>query len=182
MESVTRMVKVISTVDRQVIINRPELNIRRMWTAKNQAQWIPFDIVYNLYFTVGFQNLINDGILYIPDMKDKKDLGIEPEDAEYPVNVIVLDDAQMKKLFSREVNKQDFVQTLAHLPMSQANALVDYAVKNECVDSEKIAYLKELTGRDVVQIIAKKRQSEEIDRIQAERDAAHKAENAGRGF
>lgn len=177
-----RMVQIVSTVDKTVVVNRPEYGIRRQWVAKGQAQLLPFDIVQNLYFTVGFQNLINEGILYIPNMEDKKDLGIEDRDAEVPTRVIVLTDPQMSKLFSREVTREQFINELARLPMSQAHALIDYAVKNEIIDAQKIQYLKEVTGRDVVQIIARKRQSEEIDRQQAEIDRIHKEENAGRRF
>lgn len=176
-----RMVQIVSTVDRTVIVNRPEYGIRRQWVAKGQTQVLPFDVVQNLYFTVGFQNLINEGILYIPNMQDKIDLGIEADGTTQPTRVVVLNDTQMKTLLTvRSYN--DFVKELAHLPMSQAHALVDFAVKNEIIDNMKVKYLKEVTGRDVVQIIARKRQSEEVDRRQAAIDAAHRTENEGRRF
>jgi hypothetical protein len=85
--------------------------------AKGQSQSLPFDIVQNLYFTVGFQNLINEGILYIPNMQDKIDLGIESEGTTQPTRVVVLNETQMKTLLTvRSYN--DFVQELSHLPMS----------------------------------------------------------------
>ena len=90
-------------------------------------------------------------------------------------------DAKLRA-YSRAPFYNDFVRELAHLPMSQAHALVDFAVKNEIIDNMKVKYLKEVTGRDVVQIIARKRQSEEVDRRQAAIDAAHRAENEGRRF
>jgi hypothetical protein len=46
----------------------------------------------------------------------------------------------------------------------------------------KVQYLKQVTGRDIVRIIARKRESEEIDKIQAAREEAYKQENAGRIF
>jgi hypothetical protein len=85
--------------------------------AKGQAQSLPFDIVQNLYFTVGFHNLINEGILYIPNMQDKIDLNIEPQNATQPTRVIVLNDQQMKTLLT-VTPYNDFVKQLAHLPMS----------------------------------------------------------------
>lgn len=176
-----RMVQIVSTVDKNVVVSRPEYGIRRQWVAKGQAQLIPFNIVQNLYFTVGFQNLINEGILYIPNMQDKIDLGIEDQGTTQPTRVVVLNETQMRTLLTVR-SYVDFVKELAHLPMSQAHALVDFAVKNEIIDSQKIQYLKEVTGRDVVRIIARKRESEEIDKIQAARDAAYKAENEGRRF
>lgn len=181
MDNATRMVQLISTVNRTVVVSRPEYGIRRQWVAKGQSQSLPFDIVQNLYFTVGFQNLINEGILYIPNMQDKIDLGIESEGTTQPTRVVVLNETQMKTLLTvRSYN--DFVQELSHLPMSQAHALVDYAVKNNLIDTMKVQYLKEVTGRDVVRIIARKRESEEIDKIQEQREANYKNENAGRRF
>lgn len=181
MDNATRMVQLVSTVDRTIVVNRPEYGIRRQWVAKGQSQSLPFDIVQNLYFTVGFQNLINEGILYIPNMQDKIDLNIEPQDATQPTRVIVLNDQQMKTLLT-VTPYNDFVKQLAHLPMSQAHALVDYAVKNDIIDNMKVQYLKQVTGRDIVRIIARKRESEEIDKIQAAREEAYKQENAGRIF
>lgn len=181
MENNNRLVQLVSTVDKTVVVSRPEYGIRRQWVAKGQSQSIPFEIVQNLYFTVGFQNLINEGILYIPNMQDKIDLGIEDEGAVKPTRVIVLNETQMKTLLTIR-SYDEFVKELAHLPMSQAHALVDYAVKNNIIDNNKVQYLKEVTGRDVIQIIARKRQSEEIDKRQAEIEANHKAENEGRRF
>ncbi len=181
MDNANRMVQIISTVDRTIVVNRPEYGIRRQWVAKGQAQTLPFDIVQNLYFTVGFQNLINEGVLYIPNMKDKIDLGIENEGTTQPTRVIVLNENQMKTLLTIS-SYNDFVNDLAHLSMSQAHALVDYAVKNNLIDTMKVQYLKEVTGRDIIKIIARKRESEEIDKIQEKREAAYKADNAGRGF
>lgn len=176
-----RMVTIISTVDRTVVVNRPEYGIRRQWVARGQAQQIPFDIVNNLMFTVGFANLVMQGILDIPSMQDKIDLGIEDPGTKVPTRVIVLNDSQ--KLTLMKVRTYDeFVKELAKMPMSQAHALVDYAVANELIDSKKVAYLKELTGRDVVQIIARNRMSEEVDRANAVREEQYKQENAGRRF
>ena len=175
MEQNTRMVAIKSTVDRTVVVNRPEFGIRRQWVAKNQTQMIPFDIVQNLYFTVGFQNLINEGILYIDNMQDKIDLGIEDVGTTKPTRVVVLNDSQMLTLL--KVKKIDeFIDELSHLPMSQAHALVDFAVKNEIIDKSKVDYLKQLTGRDIVKIIARNREAEEIDKAEALKEQSRKKE------
>ena len=176
-----RMVNLVSTVDRTVVVNRPEYGIRRQWIAKGQTQQMPFDIVNNLMFTVGFSNLIMQGILDIPNMQDKIDLGIEDPGTKTPTRVVVLNDSQ-KLTLMKVRTYEEFVKELAKLPMSQAHALVDYAVENELIDKQKVAYLKELTGRDIVQIIARKRQSEEIEQINEARDQQHRRENDGRRF
>jgi hypothetical protein len=48
----------------------------------------------------GVRVMIDRGILYIPDMKDKIDLGLEPEDATEPENIIVLSDLQINNLLT----------------------------------------------------------------------------------
>ena len=40
--------------------------------------------------------MIDSGMLYIEDMAVKKELGLEPEDAKEPVNIIVLSDKEMR--------------------------------------------------------------------------------------
>ena len=97
--------------------------------------------------------MIDRGILYIEDMKDKIDLGLEPEGAEEPENIIVLKDNQIKELltttpfivFKKEIEK---------LTQTQVREIVNYAIVNELVDVNKVSYLKDLTGLDIMKSIS----------------------------
>lgn len=158
-----RMVRIRNTINSTVVVNRPEYNIRREWTARGQVQQIPFDTVQQLLFTTGFSNLIKSGTLYIENMKDKIDLGLEEPETTKPTLIRCLDDAEMQHLLT-ETTFEEFVQELAAFSMDQAQLLVDYAVDHEIIEAKKVSYLKKLTGRDVMLIIARKREAAEIDR------------------
>ena len=43
--------------------------------------------------------MLKAGVLFIDDLEFKKELGLEPEDAVEPVNVILLEDKFIERLF-----------------------------------------------------------------------------------
>jgi len=45
-----------------------------------------------------FSNMVKEGYLYIDDMEVKKDIGVEPEDAEAPT-IILMDEKQLKRFW-----------------------------------------------------------------------------------
>lgn len=108
-----RMVALKSTIDSMVSVRKPEYGVNRRWQKVGQTQMLPFDIVYQMLWDSGFRSLIDSGILYIEDLQTKKDLGLEPEEATSPVNILVLNEQQMKEymtslpidVFKREVSK-----------------------------------------------------------------------------
>ena len=112
-------------------------------------------------------------------MKTKIELGLEDEGTVQPTKIIILNDTQMMTLLKVRTYEQ-FVQELSHLPMSQANALVDFAVKNQIIDTKKVNYLKELTGRDIVKLIAREAEIREIDARNAAIEKQHKMEEGRR--
>lgn len=123
----------------------------------------------------GFKNMIRSGILYIDNMQDKIDLQLEDPDTKAPTKIRVLTDEQILTLLKVK-SYEDFVKELATVSLDQANAVVNYAVENSIVDNRKVDYLKEITGRDVVKIIAHKRDAAEAERINAEKEARRRNE------
>ena len=148
-----RMVKVQNMVNKTVSIKKPEYGINRRWTQKGQIIPLPYEAVEQMLWDNGVRVMIDRGILYIPDMKDKIDLGLEPEGAEEPENIIVLKDNQIKELltttpfivFKKEIEK---------LTQTQVREIVNYAIVNELVDVNKVCYLKDLTGLDIMKSIS----------------------------
>jgi len=45
----------------------------------------------SLMYDPAFSNMVKEGYLYIDDMEVKKDIGVEPEDAEAPT-IILMDE------------------------------------------------------------------------------------------
>lgn len=71
-----RMVKVQNMVNKTVSVKKPEYGINRRWTQKGQIIPLPYEAVEQMLWDNGVRVMIDRGILYIPDMKDKIDLGL----------------------------------------------------------------------------------------------------------
>lgn len=145
-------INVINKVNHPVGVVVPELNFRRDWMGKEQKIAIDENLLKELMFDPGFHNMVMQGILYIEEMDVKKELGIEPFDAEEPVNVIVLTDAEREKYLTVYTLK-NFKDKVSKLNQTQLNELADYAISKKIVDVEKCKVIKQLCGRDILQAI-----------------------------
>lgn len=153
-------VKIINMVDHVVHVGSDELRFNRTWPRKDAVVTVDSDLLNELMYDPGFEYMIRTGILYIEDMDVKKELGLEPEDAIEPENIIVLNDAQRKDLMIK-VPITEFEEKVNKLGKEQQKALVDYAIEHRYGDFEKSKILKNLTGRDVVKAIQLAMQNEE---------------------
>lgn len=174
-----RMVALKSTIDSMVSVRKPEYGVNRRWQKIGQTQMLPFDTVYQMLWDSGFRSLIDSGILYIEDLQTKKDLGLEPEEATGPVNILVLTEQQMKEymtslpidVFKREVSK---------LPRIQVDNLISFAAQNRYTDSEKCYYLKQLCGKDILKMVSNDILMQEVDEKNREEDNRYSRERGRR--
>lgn len=155
-----RMVKITSMVNNTVTVRKPEYGVNRTWKTRGQTFGIPFDTVRELMWDTGFKNLIYSGILYIPDLQDKIDLGIEDADATEAKNIIAFDEKKMTELLT-ETPMQEFVKLMTTVPRTQVDNLIIYAIEKEIVNTEKCRFLKALTGKDILIGISRKHQMED---------------------
>lgn len=175
MNKETRMVKIRSTIAGTFSINESSYNVNRVFPGKGSVQSLPFEIVEQLLWQPGFRNAIDSGILYIDDMQDKIDLGLEEPDTKTPTNIRVLNEAQMLTLLKVK-SYDDFLKELEGLPIQQIRDLADYAAANNLVDIQKVDAIRQLTGKDVIKMIDKRREFEAADRAAAEKEARRRNE------
>lgn len=149
-----RMVKVQNMVNKTIVIRKPEYNLNRRWTQKNQIIPIPFDTLEQALWNEGIRALFDRGMLYIPDMQDKIDLDLEPADATEPQNIIVLTDKQIENLLNN-VPFVAFKKELEGLSSTQIREIANYAIIHEIANVEKVNYLKSLTGVDILKAISR---------------------------
>lgn len=169
-----RMVLLENMVDSIVTVKKPEYGVNRKWNKRGQKQAVPFETVEQLLWDTGFRNMIDAGILYIANMKDKIDLGIEAEGTTEPTNVIALSEARMKELWTT-IPLDVFKREVEKLPMVQVDNLIDYAIETETIDSAKSYFIKELTkGKDILASISRKREMAEIDAAERARQTTNK--------
>lgn len=163
-----RMVAIKSMVDNLVSVRKPEYGINRRWQTRGQVLMLPYEQVEQLLWDGGFRNLIDSGILYIEDLQTKKDLGLESADATKPENIIALNEQQLKAYLT-ELPLETFKRQVSRLPKLQVDNLISYAVEKGYTDSAKSAFLKDLTGQDILKMVSVKMEMEELDRREAYR-------------
>ena len=157
-----KKVKVINMSNGRVVVNSPALRFRRVWERKGAVISIDFDLLEELKYNIGFERLLKNGTLYIEDMDTKKELGLEPMEADEPVNIIVLSDKEKEEVLTGELNKLKDV--LLKLSRDQKIDLAHYAIEKEITDFRVNDILKRETGIDVLNVIRINRDLEEAEK------------------
>lgn len=142
-------VKIENLISSRVILSMPELRLKRVWERKGAIKTIPFEQLEEAIYDPGVESLFVDGVLGIADMDVKKKLGLEPEEAEEPVNIIVLSDKERKEWLV-DLSVAEFRNKIKELPREQVIELANYAVDNEITNFEKSEILKRAVGIDVL--------------------------------
>jgi len=153
-------VKITSMTSGLVSVKVPAAQFQREWMDRGASVMVEREKLDDLMYDNGFKYMIDTGMLYIEDLAVKKELGIEPEEATAPVNIIVLSDADKKRYLTAMPLKEFKIQ-IGKLNKEQLDMLIDYAVANRYVDFDKTKALKEVTGRDVIQTIRLSEQNKE---------------------
>ena len=147
-----KKVKIKNLVSQRVLLSVPELRLRRVWEKKGAVMTIPFDQLEEAIYSPGVENLFTEGILGIDDMEVKIALGLEPEDAVAPVNIITLSDAEMQRYLT-VMPAFEFKEKVRELPYQQVMELANYAIAHEIANFEKAEILKQLINIDIMSAI-----------------------------
>ena len=154
-------VKVKSLISSRVVISIPDMRLRRVWEKKGAVKIIPFDQLEEAMYNPGVENLFREGVLGIDDMEVKIKLGLEPEDAQEPVNIIVLDDKQRER-YLKVLPMHEFRQKIKELPKEQIVELAHYAIEHEIADFDKSELLQKVAGIDILSAIKLHRADKEV--------------------
>ena len=155
-----KKVKIKNLTGGQVVVINDDLKVRRTWERRGAVKTIDFDVLEELIYDPGVEYMFKQGILGIEDLEVKKALGLEPEDATEPVNIITFDDKKMDRLMT-VMPLHEFKAEVEKAPIEQVRLLVEYAVKKEYTDFEKCEILKSLTQVDVINAIKLNRAAKE---------------------
>ena len=153
-------IRVISMHQGPVSVNIPDLRFKREWPNKGSSIPIERETLEEMMYDSGFKYMIDTGMLYIEDLEVKKELGLEPEDATEPVNIIVLSDNDMKRMMTA-MPQFEFDAKLKTLNYEQMLALADFAIKNELGDFGKCDAIKKACGKDILTAIKLNREDKE---------------------
>lgn len=142
-------VKVTNLISSRVNINLPEMRFSRVWEKKGAIKIVPFEQLEEAIYNPGVEALFTEGILGIDDLEVKQKLGLEPEDAEKPVNIITLDDQQRKRYLT-VMPMHEFKTKVKELPVEQVRELANYAIEKEIIDFDKSEFIKQIIGTDII--------------------------------
>ena len=122
------MVTVVSTVNGLVGIYLPDLRFKKEWARKGQKQKIDKDLLQDIMYDPGSEYMFRTGMLYIEDMDIKKEIGLEPEDATEPVNIIVLDEKQLNRYLT-VMPLHEFKENVKKLSIEQGIILFFFSLE-----------------------------------------------------
>ena len=142
-------INITSTTVGEVSVFEPSIPFRASWPTKGSTRPVEKEIVEQLLYTPGFKYMIDTGMLYIEDLDQKKELGLEPEDATEPVNIIVLSDTDKKKYLTM-YSLDKFKQEIKKLSHEQIVDLADYAIANEIADFGKSEAVEKACGKNII--------------------------------
>lgn len=164
--SEVRYVIVTNMINGNISIKKPHLGLNRQWQRFGQKMRIPFDILEEALWDEGVKNLFSTGYLYIENLQDKIDLGLEPEGVKEPVNIINLDAKKMEEMW-KTLPIDVFKVQFGKLTKVQADSLIEYAISNKIVDTDKCSWVKEITKKDILKAISTREDMAALDRAEA---------------
>ncbi len=147
-----KKVKVVSLVSQRVVLSVPDVRLRRVWERKGATATIPFEQLEEAIYSPGVERLFTNGILGIEDMEVKVALGLEPEGAKEPTNIITLDDEQRKRYLT-VMPIYEFKEKVAELPIEQINELAAYAIEHEILDYDKAEEIRKYVDVDIMRAV-----------------------------
>lgn len=141
-----------SMANGEVRVDLPEYRLSRVWPQKGAKVKIDKEVLLEAFYHPGLQYMLKHGILYIEDMPTKIELGLEPEDATEPQNIVILTDEQRRDILTN-LPLADFKKKLESLIEEEQKNLAYYAIDNEIVDFARNRIMKNITGLDVIESI-----------------------------
>lgn len=155
-------VTLVSAVTQQVGVTSKNLMMTRKWPTKGSKVSLDKEVFEQLLYEKGFKYLIDKGYLLIEglDAEDKEDLGLDKTGPR------VLTPAEMRTLLTTE-KREKVAEIVGELQEPQVDELINFALKEELIDTIRANIIKEKTGKDLIGM---------YQRIQSEKEAVKKLE------
>ncbi len=150
-----------SMVNGSVGIYLPDLRLRKEWPRKGTRLPIDREVLKEaIFYDVGVERMLREGVLFIEDMDFKIEVGLEPEEATQPVNVVELDDRLSQRAI-KLMPVQELKTLLGKLSSSQKSSLAEYAI-NHYTDMamDRVSLLSEACGINILNAVQAKQQME----------------------
>lgn len=153
-------VMVTSMVSSQVSLILPDLRLRKTWPKKGAKLPIDKAVLREAIYEPGVEYMFKNGILYIDDMDFKIELGLEPEGAKAPTEVIPMDDKYMNRVL-KLMPISEMKIAIKAMNKDQVEELITYATGMNDIQFDRIDAIRQITGTDLLKVI-------ELNRIKGE--------------
>ena len=132
----------------------------RVWNKKGQKLPVSKDILLEAIYEPGIEYMFKNGILYIEDMDFKIELGLEAEGTKTPTQIIPMDEKYMTRVL-KLMPVSEMKKAIDEMSMVQKQELVDFAVKQNDIQLDRIKIVSDKCGVDVLKAIELNRQKGE---------------------
>ena len=132
----------------------------RVWNKKGQKLPVSKDILREAIYEPGIEYMFKNGILYIEDMDFKIELGLEAEGTKTPTQIIPMDEKYMTRVL-KLMPVSEMKKSIDEMSMVQKQELVDFAVKQNDIQLDRIKIVGDKCGVDVLKAIELNRQKGE---------------------
>ena len=147
-----KKIKVVSTVDYNVGLFVPEINLVRNFSKEGASYLIDSELLAEALNYPGVRAIFDDGLLIIPEENDRIELGLQAEG-----------DGDIYKI--KMMGKEDFLTLLEAGTLEELKDIVQYmsreqierlayiAIENKVMDYNKINFIKSISGIDILECI-----------------------------
>lgn len=160
MENNKNKVKVVCQANCRCGIDDIGLHISRRWAGNGAAVTFDKEVFDELLYNPSFKYMLDTGMLYIEDMDIKKEIGLEPEEATEPTNIIPMNTKEMER-FWKIMPFAQFKLELKKLSAEQLAILAEYAIKSGTGDIQKADLLSKVSGYNIMNGIKLNQQAQE---------------------
>ena len=131
----------------------------RVWNKKGQKLPVSKVILREAFYEPGVEYMFKKGILYIEDMDFKIELGLEAEGTKVPTEILPMDEKFMNRVL-KLMPVPEMKTTIDKMTMVQKQELVDFAVKQNDIQLDRLAIVSEKCNVDILKTIELNRQKE----------------------
>lgn len=153
------MIMVSSASDFTLVINIPEIPLRKSWNKRGAKLPIERKALMQAYYDPAVEALFREGMLTTDDTDFLKDVGLMEEDGT--TEVVILTEALLTRLI-KTMPAAEVKNELKKLSRSQLEELADYAVEHyTSLQMDRVDIISKATGKNIMKAIEHYRKAQE---------------------
>lgn len=154
------MIMVKSASNCTIVVNVPDIPLRREWQKKGAQFPIERKTLIQAYYDPSVEYLFKQGLLTTNDVEFLKEVGLIEEDGT--ANVTPLTDAMLLRLI-KTMPAAEVKMELAKLTRAQLDELADYAIEHYTdLQMDRIDLLSKATGKNIMKAVEHFRKAQEV--------------------